>query len=162
MLSLRYLYVLALVLWVGGMVIAGLVVAPSTFGVLQAADPASGRVLAGQVFGEVLRRINLVAYVAGIVMLLVLTTLRILGPRPKSYGIRVGIITLMLALTAYSGAVISPRIATLQREVTGPMSALPASDGRRIEFDGLHGLSTTLMMVAIAGGLLLVGWEARE
>ena len=36
MVFLRYLYVVALVLWVGGLVVAGAVVAPSVFGVLQA------------------------------------------------------------------------------------------------------------------------------
>ena len=51
---LRYLYVLALVLWLGGMAVAGFVVAPTTFGVLEAWDPSAGRVLAGQVFGAVL------------------------------------------------------------------------------------------------------------
>ena len=53
---LRYLYILALVLWLGGMAIAGLVVAPVTFGVLEAWNPTMGRVLAGQVFGAVLAR----------------------------------------------------------------------------------------------------------
>ena len=46
--------VLALVLWLGGMTIAGFVVAPTTFGVLEAWNPSTGRVLAGQVFGAVL------------------------------------------------------------------------------------------------------------
>jgi uncharacterized membrane protein len=36
MVFLRYLYVVALVLWVGGLVVAGALVAPSVFGVLQA------------------------------------------------------------------------------------------------------------------------------
>ena len=58
---LRYLYVLALVLWLGGMAIAGLVVAPTTFGVLEAWNPSTGRVLAGEVFGAVLGRVHLIA-----------------------------------------------------------------------------------------------------
>ena len=100
--SLRYAYVLALVTWLGGMTIAGLVVAPVTFGVLEAWNPSTGRVLAGDVFGAVLSRMNLVAYVAGGVMFLVLTMQRVLGPRPRSYGIRVALIILMLSLTLYS------------------------------------------------------------
>ena len=58
--ALRYVYVLALVMWLGGMAIAGLVVAPTTFGVLEAWNPSTGRVLAGEVFGAVLRRLYLV------------------------------------------------------------------------------------------------------
>ncbi len=77
---LRYLYALALVVWLGGMVVAGFVVAPTTFSVLEGWDAATGRVLAGQVFGAVLRRVHLIGYGAAIVMLLALTLQRVLGP----------------------------------------------------------------------------------
>jgi uncharacterized membrane protein len=160
--SLRYLYVLALVLWLGGMAIAGLVVAPVTFAVLEAWNPATGRVLAGDVFGAVLERLSLIAYAAGIVMFVVLTVQRLLGPRPRSYGIRVGIIAMMLALTMYADMVAAPRIDELQSQVSGPMNQLDAGDARRVEFDRLHGLSTTLIVMAIGGGLVLLGWETRE
>jgi uncharacterized membrane protein len=156
------LYVLALVLWLGGMAIAGLVVAPVTFAVLEAWNPATGRVLAGDVFGAVLERLSLIAYAAGIVMFVVLTVQRLLGPRPRSYGIRVGIIALMLALTMYADMVAAPRIDELQSQVGGPMNQLAADDARRVEFDRLHGLSTTLIVMAIGGGLVLLGWETRE
>ena len=160
--SLRYLYVLALVLWLGGMATAGLVVAPVTFGVLEAWNPATGRMLAGTVFGAVLDRLSLIAYAAGGVMFVVLTVQRLLGPRPRSYGIRVGIIALMLAVTMYADLVAAPRIGELQSQVSGPMNQLAAGDARRVEFDRLHGLSTTLITMAIGGGLVLLGWETRE
>jgi len=159
---LRYLYVLALVMWLGGMSIAGLVVAPTTFGVLEGWNPATGRVLAGQVFGAILARMHLIAYVSGALMVIVLTVQRLLGPRPRSYGIRVGLLGLMLACTAYSGVLVAPRINNLQSEVSGPMNALAANDPRRLEFDRLHSLSTTLVMATLVGGLVLVGWETRE
>ena len=159
---LRYLYVLSLVAWLGGMTVAGLVVAPATFGVLEAWDPSTGRVLAGQVFGAVLQRIYLIGSVAAVVMFVVLTILRMLGPRPMHYGIRVGLLGLMLALTLYSGKVLAHRIDQLQAQVTGPMNLLPVDDPRRVEFDRLHGLSATLMLVTMAGGLVLLAWETRE
>lgn len=159
---LRYLYVLALVMWLGGMAIAGMVVAPTTFGVLEGWNPTTGRVLAGQVFGAILARLHLIAYLAGVVMVIVLTVQRLLGPRPRSYGIRVGLLALMLALTGYSGSIVAPRIDHLQSEVSGPMNALAADDARRLEFDRLHRLSTMLVMATIVGGLVLVGWETRE
>ena len=160
--ALRYLYVLALVLWLGGMTIAGLVVAPVTFGVLEAWNPTTGRVLAGDVFGAVLERVSLVAYLAGGLMFVVLTVQRLLGPRPRAYGIRVGIITVMLGLTMYADLVSAPRIDELQSQVSGPMNQLPTDDARRVEFDRLHTLSTALIMAAIGGGLVLLGWETRE
>ena len=59
MLAIRYLALAALVVWLGGMVVLGLIVAPTTFRVLQAADPSGGRVLAGALFGEVLSQFHL-------------------------------------------------------------------------------------------------------
>jgi hypothetical protein len=159
---LRYLYVLALVMWLGGMAIAGLVVAPTTFSVLEAWNPSTGRVLAGDVFGAVLARVSVVGYIAGAVMFLVLTIMRLLGPRPRAYGVRVAVIAAMLGLILYSDRVAAPRIDELQSQVDGPMNQLPASDARRIEFDHLHSLSTSLVVAAMLGGLVLVAWETRE
>ena len=160
--AVRYLYVLALVVWLGGITVAGLIVAPVTFRMLEAWNPTTGRVLAGDVFGAVLSRMNLVAYVAAAIMFVALTLQRLVGPRPRSYGIRVGVIAAMLAFTMYSGLVAAPRIDELQAGVSGPMSQLPVDDGRRLEFDRLHYLSTSLAMATIVGGLVLLGWETRE
>jgi uncharacterized membrane protein len=160
--SLRYLYVLALVMWLGGLAVAGLVVAPVTFGVLEAWHPSTGRILAGDVFGAVLARLHHIAYVAGALMFLVLTVQRLLGPRPRAYGFRAALIVAMLAVTMYSGMVATPRIDQLQATVSGPLNQLPADDARRIEFDRLHQLSTSLAAATILGGLVLLGWETRE
>jgi hypothetical protein len=149
-------------MWLGGMSIAGLVVAPATFGVLEAWNPSTGRVLAGDVFGAVLARISTIGYVAGALMFLVLTIMRLLGPRPRSYGIRVALIFGMVALTYYADRVAAPRIDQLQSEVSGPMNQLPITDARRVEFDHLHRLSTSLTVAAMLGGLVLIGWETRE
>lgn len=162
MLVLRYLYLLALVVWLGGMAVAGLVVAPTTFAVLEAWDPSSGRVLAGRVFGAVLDRVHLIGYAAAVAMLIALTIQRALGPRPRHYGIRAGLLGLMLGFTVYSGVVLAPRIDGLQAQVVGPMNQLPADDARRVEFDGLHRLSTWLVSATLLGGLVLLTWEARE
>jgi hypothetical protein len=98
MVLLRYLYVVALVLWVGGLVAAGLLVAPSVFSVLQAWNATEGRVLAGQVFGEVLLRLTWLSYAMGAVMFITLTLHRLLGARPLKYGVRVGIMALMMLM----------------------------------------------------------------
>jgi hypothetical protein len=159
---LRYLYALALVLWLGGVVVAGAVVAPATFGVLEWWNATDGRVLAGLVFGEVLRRLHVGAYVAGAVMIVALTLHRLLGPRPAGYGLRVTIASTMLALTIVSGAVVSPRVTAIQREVSGPVAALSPDDPRRVAFNRWHGLSNVLLSAVVVGGLVLLVWEARE
>jgi hypothetical protein len=164
MLVVRYLALIVLVIWLGGMIALGLLVAPTTFGVLQssAPDPATGRMLAGSVFGEILRRFHLLAYGCGGLLLICLFVMKFVGPPPAGFEFRVAIVTTMLALALYSGIPVSREIAHIQSQVSGPMSALPQSDARRARFDRLHGLSTTLMTVNMGLGLVLLYWYARE
>ena len=89
MLALRYVYVLALVVWLGGMVMLGAVVAPTTFEVLQAsADRQPAASWPARVFGAMLTRFHYVAYGAGALLLLTLGAMRVLGPRPAHVGVR--------------------------------------------------------------------------
>ena len=162
MVLLRYLYVVALVLWVGGLIVAGALVAPSVFGVLQAWNESQGRVLAGQVFGEVLLRLTWLSYAMGVIMFVTLTLHRLLGARPPKYGVRVGIMALMLVMMMAMGFYIIPRVNTIQSQVSGPVSALAATDPLRAEFDRLHGISNVLFSITAIGGLALCFWESRE
>ena len=162
MFLLRYLYVVALVLWVGGLVVAGALVAPSVFGVLQAWNQSQGRVLAGQVFGEVLLRLTWLSYAMGGIMFITLTLHRLLGARPLKYGIRVGIMAMMLIMMMITGFYLIPEVDAIQAEVSGPVSELPDTDPRRVEFNRLHGLSNILFSITAIGGLALCWWEARE
>ena len=162
MLALRYVYVLALAIWLGGMVVLGAVVAPTTFQVLQASDPATGRLLGGAVFGAILSRFHYVAYGAGILTLMTLTAMALLGPRPRGFALRSSIVGLMLVVALYSGFAVLREVDAIQQEVGGLPSSLPAGDARRVRFDELHQRSTQLMMVNVIGALILLYWEARE
>ncbi len=162
MFLLRYLYVLALVIWMGGLVVAGAIVAPAVFEVLQNGTAPDGRVLAGAVVGEVLRRLHLLAYAMAAAMLIALALQRVLGPRPIGFGIRAAIVGTMLAVTLVSGSVLSPRVEAIARSIDGPVASLPAGDTRRTEFYRLHGWSNLLLAVTALGGLVLLWWEARE
>ena len=92
MLALRYAYILALVVWLGGMVVLGAIVAPTTFQVLQATAPEAGRALAGDLFGAVLQRFHYIAYAAGAVLFVSMAIMAILGPRPANFAVRISII----------------------------------------------------------------------
>jgi len=160
--ALRYAYVLALVVWLGGMTVLGAIVAPATFQVLQASAPDNGRLLAGELFGTILARFHYVAYVAGGTLILTLTAMAVLGPRPRSFAIRIGVVTVMLLVAAYSGVFVLHEIDAIQLDVGGLPSLLSSGDARRIRFDELHQLSTRLMMANIVGALGLLYWEARD
>ena len=162
MIVLRYAYVLALVVWVGALVAAGAFVAPALFGVLQAEAGATGRMLAGAAFGEVLRRVLVAGDVAGIVMLVTMTILRLFGPKPVSYGIRALLLGGMLLANAYTAHILLPEAESLRREINGPMASVAATDPRRVRFDSLHGLSTTIVTAMALAGIAVAAWEARE
>jgi hypothetical protein len=162
--ALRYAYVLALVIWLGGMVVLGAIVAPTTFQVLETREAATGRVLAGAVFGTVLNRFQYVAYGCGAVVLITLVVMALLGPRPTAFAVRLGIAAAMMGVALYAGLVVYRHIAALQHDIgeTVSPSTLPDGDARRIRFDQLHQLSTRLMMVNIVGAAVLLYWQARE
>ena len=162
MLALRYAGLLALTLWVGGLLVLGAIVAPSIFDVLALRQVADSRVLAGAIFGESLRRFHLLSYVCGVVLLGSLLARGVLGPRPARFAVRLGIGALMLAATAYSGMVVSRQIATAQREIGVAPSSLPDGDARRAAFGRLHATSTGLEMVPVLGGLLLLFKELKD
>jgi len=162
MFLLRYIALLALALWVGGLVALGGLAAPATFDVMAARHIPDGRVLAGAVFGEILRRFFVASCTAAGVILLSLVMRRILGPKPRHFGFRAGILILMIAATVYAGVTVAGRIAALQASISVAPSSLPESDPRRIEFGRLHMTSTALQLVPLLGGLALIFWELRE
>ena len=162
MLLLRYVALLALVVWVGGLVALGGVAAPATFDVMAARHVPDGRLLAGAVFGEVLRRFFYVSCGTAAVVFLSLAARRVLGPKPRHAGIRAGILLLMTAAMLYAGVVVAGRIEALQATMTVAPSSLPESDPRRLEFGQLHGLSSALQLVPLIGGLALIFWELKE
>jgi hypothetical protein len=161
MLALRFAAVLALALWTGGLVVVGAVAAPSIFDVLGARG-AEGRVLAGAVVGALLERFTMIAYGCAAVVLLSLAVRGVLGPRPRRFAFRVAGLLLMVAVTAYSDAVLAPRIATMQRSIGTAPSALAETDPRRVEFGRLHGASVSLQLVSLLGGLALLFWELKD
>ena len=85
------------------------------------------RLLAGAIFGEILRRFHLLSYLCGTVLLGTLLIRGVLGPRPIWFAARVGTALLMLAATAYSGLVVSNQIARVQTAIGGG-AVEPAAD----------------------------------
>ena len=84
MLGLRYAALLAAALWVGGLVTLGTAAAPAMFDTIAARGVSDDRVLAGAIFGEAFRRVHLLAYACGTVIILSLTlrAVRRRGPAP--------------------------------------------------------------------------------
>jgi hypothetical protein len=153
--ALRFVSLVALTVWLGGMIAIGGIAAPAAFTVLDATRAAA-------LVGEILRRFHLVSYGAAAVVLVSLTAMALVGPRPRLLGARLATTGVMLAAMLVSGLWVDRRIAEMRREIGAPVSSLPEGDDRRIAFGRLHGLSTLLMLAATMGGVALVYWEARD
>jgi hypothetical protein len=165
MLALRYVGVVALTLWVGGLLVLGGIAAPSIFEVLAARQVpglSGDRVLAGAIFGEVLRRFHLLTYLCGVVLLATLVVRGVLGPRPILFAMRLAIGFAMLIASAYSGLIVSAQIARAQAEIGVAPSSLPEDDPRRAAFGRLHAMSTGLELVPVLGGLFLLFRELKD
>lgn len=164
MLALRFAALVAIAVWLGGLLALGAIAAPAIFDVLAARGIPDARILSGAVFGEVLRRFHPVAYGCGAVLLVTLLARAVLGPRPRRFAIRFGIAAVMLAAALYAGLILHDQIGALQREIGANVSAssLPEGDRRRVEFGRLHGRSALVQFVPILGGLLLLFWELGD
>jgi hypothetical protein len=164
MLALRYAALLAIAVWIGGLVVLGGIAAPAIFDVVAMRHAAEGRVLSGAIFGEAFRRFHLVSYGCGAAILLSLAARAILGPRPRRFATRTAIVVAMLIAALYSGFVISAAIANVQQQIGKDVAvaSLPETDPRRIEFGRLHGRSTLIQLVPLLGGLVLIFWELGD
>ena len=162
MFALRYVAVVAAAVWAGGLLALGAVAAPSIFDGIAARGVADGRVLAGALFGDVLRRFHLVSYLCGLLIAGTLITRKLLGPRPIRFGTRLAVSAVMLAAALYSGVVLSRQIERARVNAGGAPSALAAEDPRRVTFGRLHALSSILQIVPVLGGLAIIFWELRD
>ena len=160
--ALRYAYLVALAVWLGGMIALGMTVAPALFQTLPSLSPEDGRAFAGETFKVVLTHFQTVTYVCGGTAFVALVVMALLGPRPRHFSVRTLILAAMLGVSIYSGRRVLGAIDAVQAEVGTLPSRLPAGDARRVRFDELHRLATILMMANIVGALVLLGWEAAE
>jgi len=159
---LRVASLVVVAIWVGGLAVLGFVAAPMIFSTLEASDPASGRVLAGQVFGAVFERFQHWTWALGGLLVALLVARALLGPRPRRLALRVWTVAGMVALSLTTALLIGPRIDQIRRETNGSVSALPDSDARKTEFGRLHGLSTAFMFCTLAAGVGLLWAETKD
>lgn len=135
-----------LTLWVGGLWVAGYVVAPSLFTSLD------DRLLAGQLAGQVFRLMSYIGLLAGSVLLASLL-LRVGSAWLREW--RFWVLVTMLALVSIGAFVIQPMMVELKAGGIIPGSEQAAAFGR------MHGISSILFMVTSLLGLSLVAVGLR-
>ncbi|HKI27734.1 MAG TPA: DUF4149 domain-containing protein [Candidatus Sulfotelmatobacter sp.] len=147
---LRFLMLLSLVVWIGGLIFFAFVLAPTAFTVL----PSSH--LAGNVVGRALGKLHWIAIVAGIVFLISsLLYSRISDGTAHIFALRHVLVCLMLGLTLFSQFWIIPRMDTLRAQV-GDFSSVPIDSPARVQFDALHVWSTRVESAVLLLGLITI------
>lgn len=144
----KALFLLSLAVWLGSMVFFGAAVAPSAFKVLPSRD------LAGQLVNAVIARLYVISYASGAVMALSLLIGRFPQWLPK-----LGVVAAMLLCIGIADQVVAKKMENLRGRM-GPVEQAPAE--LRAEFNRYHKASTTLVSLAMLGGVVLVFWSAKS
>jgi uncharacterized membrane protein len=147
---LRFLMLLSLVVWIGGLIFFAFVLAPTAFQVLPNTH------LAGNVVGRSLGKLHGLAIISGIVFLSTsLLYSRFTGGTAHVFALRHLLIIVMLALTLLSQFWIIPRMDSLRASV-GDFAAVPLDNPARVQFDALHVWSTRVEGAVLVLGLVAV------
>jgi uncharacterized membrane protein len=147
---LRFLMLISLVCWIGGLIFFAFVLAPTAFTVLPNTH------LAGNVVGRALGKLHWIAIFSGIVYLISsLLYSRLTDGTAHLFAGRHVLICLMLALTLLSQFWIIPRMDTLRASV-GDFASEPIDNPARVQFDALHVWSTRVEGAVLLLGLVVV------
>ncbi len=146
---LRYLMLLSLVVWIGGLIFFAFVLAPTSFQVLPDTH------LAGNVVGRSLGKLHWMAIISGIIFLLSsLLYSHLNDGTAHVFALRHVLIVVMLGLTLFSQFWIIPRMDALRAQV-GDFAKVTLDNPERVQFDALHVWSTR-----VEGAVLLLGLVA--
>src|SRR6266849_10088206 len=154
---LRFLMLLSLVVWLGGLIFFAFVLAPTAFspGLLPT------RHLAGSIVGRSLDRLHYMAIVSGIIFLIAsMLYNRMASGNTRPLAARHILIVLMLLLTAISQFAISPKMHAIRAEV-GVIDDVPPDNPLRIEFDRLHVWSEKFDAAVLLLGVVAVYTTAQ-
>jgi hypothetical protein len=143
---LRYLMLLSLIVWLGGLIFFAFVLAPTVFSILPS------RHLAGSVVGRSLGALHWMGIISGIIFLASsILYSRLTKGTPHLFDARHIFVCLMLALTLILQFGIIPRMDALRASI-GEIDSVPPDNPARMQFDALHVWSTR-----VESGVLLLG-----
>lgn len=156
MTALRFVLILSLVVWLGGILFFGAVVAPTLFTVLPT------RQLAGAVVTRSLAKLHWIGLASGIVF--AITSMiynRLIAGSASPFAARHLLVYAMIALTLLSQFGIAARMETLRADM-GIIDDISPNDPRRVEFNRLHHWSTRVEMSVLILGLCVLYLSVRR
>ncbi len=135
---LRYLMLLSLVIWIGGLIFVAFVLAPTVFAVLPT------RQLAGNVVSRSLGIMHWMAISCGVIFAVTsMIDSRMVNGVADPFAARNLLICAMIILTLVGMFGIASRMLVLRQQM-GVIDDVPLDDARRVEFNRLHEWSTRI------------------
>jgi len=156
--TVRFLLLLSLVVWIGGIAFFAFVLAPTVFhpGILP------NRQLAGQVVSRSLGILHWMGLTCGVVFLVTsMLDSQITTGFTSIFAARNLLVFAMIVLTLISMFAISTRMLELRNDMAF-IDNVPHDDPRRVEFNRLHEWSTRLEGAVLLLGLGVIFLTARR
>jgi uncharacterized membrane protein len=154
----RFLMLLSLVMWVGGIIFFAFVLAPTVFhpGILPS------RQLAGAVVSRSLGILHWMGIVCGVVFLVTsVVESQVVTGVPALFSARNLLVCAMILLTLISMFAIATRMLDLRNQMVF-IDNVPHDDARRVEFNRLHVWSTRLESTVLLLGLAVIFLTSRR
>jgi hypothetical protein len=154
----RFLMLLSLVIWVGGIVFFAFVLAPTVFhpGILPS------RQLAGAVVSRSLGILHTIGLTCGVVFLVTsMIDSQVMTGFTEPFAGRNLLVYAMIALTLVSMFAISTRMLALRNDMVF-IDNIPHGGPRRVEFNRLHEWSTRLEGAVLLLGLVVIFLTSRR
>lgn len=155
---IRFLMLLSLVIWIGGLIFFAFVLAPTVF------NPTilPTRQLAGNVVNRSLGVLHWMAISCGVVFAVTsMIDSRVVNGLAEPFAIRNLLIYLMILLTLVGMFAIASKMQVLKQQM-GLIDQVPHNDARRVEFNRLHVWSTRIEGTVLVLGLALLFLTARR
>ena len=143
-----FLYLASLAVWIGGIVLVGIVAAPTIFRQLES------RTEAGDLLGAILARFDTFMFVC--IAIVVITTVIKTGTSGLAGvlpWVRIAGVVLMVAGLMWSTLIIKPQMTEVRTRIES-FDASAGDDPERAAFDTLHTQSRRSMSLALVGALL--------
>ncbi|MBI3398230.1 MAG: DUF4149 domain-containing protein [Deltaproteobacteria bacterium] len=146
MVLIKFIHLLSLVVWLGGMIFFSFIAAPSIFKMLP-------RETAGDVVGNIFPKYWMLGYICSITAL---ATLLILSFQEKAYPwARIGLLVLMTALVFYSGKVIGKNATEVKAQIRATEDQAQ-KESLRLKFKAIHRKSMILNAVILILGMTVL------
>jgi hypothetical protein len=145
---LRFIYLLSIALWIGGMTFFSFLAAPSIFKVLPREE-------AGSVVTAIFPKYYWQGIICGVVALGASFALGMRERWNSPLIVRTVLISVMIIGVVYSVVVLQPKIHAAKAQITSFQSLSP-TDPLRLEFGRLHGRSFSVNAAVLLLGVIVV------